>query len=168
MGVRVFGDMRYFGYGQPPVYRLGDGNRVVGRTTSAPSSTPKFEFMYDGTGGKEGLPSALAANEAWLDPTYLVEPGLQFGISAMYVGAGAAGATIYGCFLPSDYARQKLWSTEAAVYVAQAATLWETIVSVTAAGGAESLDVAKPNIMYTLLRVVFNDASPGVLTLTSR
>jgi hypothetical protein len=166
MGVRVFGDMKYFG-SQVPAFRTFSGVRagaVAPKMMSKPGATPRFEFLYDGQDDGAGVPSALADGEAWFDPTYLVEPGLQFGISAKFNGAGTCA--VYGSLIPSDYI-YKLETPEAATYYTEASSKWELISNLTN-NVAFSFDEATPNIMWSLLKIQFGAGTPGALVLTSR
>lgn len=157
MGVRVFNEGRHYGAkvptfkGSAGIWKGGPSGALTGRR----SPTPRQTLLFDGTTGKEGLAAALPANEAWFDPTCLLELGAtQMTMTAVYGGAGTCN--VYGAMLPQDYVN-KVFGANGADLVAEAALRWELLYAL-APNVSKNLMVHPTSgdaIIYTLYRFEF-------------
>jgi hypothetical protein len=157
MGVRIFNEGRHYSP-KVPTFKGSLGvwkGAPSGGLTGRRSPTPRQTLLFDGTTGKEGLAAALPANEAWLDPTCLLELGAtQMSMTAVYGGAGTC--KVYGAMLPSDYA-VKVEGADGAALVTEAATRWEELYTL-APNVAANLMIHPTGgdaIIYTLYRFEF-------------
>lgn len=166
MGARVYPDHRRF-VSSVPVQGAGAwqyGGRVSPSAGLAnrPSATPSITILYDGDTNKFGVPEALDAAECWIDPTHLLEPGTQLGITAMCTGASAV--EVFGCMRPSDYAL-KVGQEGGALLVTECEVLWQKIADVPLDTAVQLVTDGK---IYTLYMIGFDGVGPGSLVLTAR
>lgn len=164
MGVRVFNEGRHYGPKVPTfkgplgAWRGAAGGGLTGRR----SPTPRQTLLFDGTTDKTGLAAALPANEAWFDPTCLLELGAtQMTMTAVYGGAGTC--KVYGAMLPQDYVN-KVFGANGADLVAEAATRWELLwtLNPNVSNNLMVHPTSGDAVIYTLYRFEFlTSTTPG-------